>query len=108
MRGAAVQHGGPKHGDPKHGGAEHGHTKVSHLAWAIVDCGVATAALGCSDRWVGRKPGSGWMIEAAMQHGGPKHDDTQHGDAEHGCTKVSHLAWAIVDWSCDCCFGMLG
>jgi hypothetical protein len=38
-----------------------------------------------------------------MQHVGPK-----HGNAEHGHTKVSNLAWAIVDWSCDCCFGMLG
>ena len=52
------------------------------------------------------------MSECVVQHGGPEHGDAQHGgpehgDAQHGHTKVSHLAWAIVDWACDCCFGML-
>jgi hypothetical protein len=38
-----LQHGGGEHGDPQHGGAEHGdakrRTKVSDLAWAIVNLG---------------------------------------------------------------------
>jgi hypothetical protein len=40
-----LQHAYPEHGDPQHGGAEHGHakrrTKVSDLAWAIVNLGLA-------------------------------------------------------------------